>query len=125
MPVHLLVDLTPELVAILEVELELQQVAEPGDLGPERADRVRAVDPGPEHGQLAQGRVEHEVDHRVPVEGGGQLMVGPDLPDRLAPVRGDGDESARDQHVEGRLDGLRADRARALAVLGIARCSSR
>ena len=61
-PVHLLAHLAPVLLAVPEVELELQQVAQPGDLGPERPDRVGAVVPGPEHGQLAQRGIEQEVD---------------------------------------------------------------
>jgi len=105
------------LVAVLEVELELQQVAQPGDLGPELPDRISTGRistgrisgglRGPEHGELAQRRIEQEVNQRVPVEGRGQLVFGPDQPDRLAPVRGAADKPARHQRIQCRPDRFR------------------
>jgi len=62
-PVHLLAHLAPVLVAVPEVELELQQVAEPADLGPKGVNRLQTDRLGRgQHGQLAQRRVEQEVD---------------------------------------------------------------
>ena len=68
---------------------------------------------GAQQRELGDRAVDEEVDDRVAVVGGGQVLVGADRVDRLGPLGEAGDDAALDQRVERALHAVAACRGRA------------
>ena len=98
-------DLAAELLLLGEEELEFQQVAQSHHLGPESRDHLAAVGlDRVEHGELGDGAGDEEVDDRVSIVGGGELLVLGDAVDRLEPLVEARDDIVRDEGLEGERD---------------------
>ncbi len=82
-PGHLFGDVVPERRRVREVEVELEQIAQPHRLVPEGLHAVAVDVLGVCQRQFDDGGLQKGMDHRVAVERRGVLVFGRDLPHRL------------------------------------------
>ena len=101
-PRHLLGDVLAERRGVGEVELELQQIAQPHRLRPERLEPIAFGAAGVHQRQLDDRRLEEGVDQGVAVERGLVLVLGGDAPDRFAAAVDPGDGVPAGQRVDRR-----------------------
>ena len=105
-PRHLLGDVLAERRRVGEVEVELQQVAQPHRLGPEGLEPVTVGAGGVGERELDDRGLQEGVDQRVAVERGLVLVFGGDPPHRLAAAVDAGDRMAARQRIQCRPDAV-------------------